>query len=267
MKLLDRTREGPKLTDAGRVSGLARRRGDRAPRGGRARARRDRRARGRRAAAGQLSERQRHGAHRGRLDLSPPLSDGAAERHRRRARGLAATAARRRARPRAELRLSARSRSRASATSTATLLLSESMYLALPRATRSPRNPVVPLAELEDFEWLCGSRPSSCGEVVVSACRNAGFEPHIGFEIRRLQRDAGLHRRRPRRHPAARPRAADPALGPRRPRNRPARPGAPRLGGDPGRGLALAGDRGDAEILVEVGAALVQQSAELRVAA
>ena len=59
MQLLDRTREGPKLTDAGRVLVVARRRGDRPARGGRARARRDRRPRGGRAATGELSERQR----------------------------------------------------------------------------------------------------------------------------------------------------------------------------------------------------------------
>jgi DNA-binding transcriptional LysR family regulator len=30
--------------------------------------------------------------------------------------------------------------------------------------------------------WLCGSLPSTCGEVVLAACRNAGFEPEVGFE-------------------------------------------------------------------------------------
>jgi DNA-binding transcriptional LysR family regulator len=40
----------------------------------------------------------------------------------------------------------------------------------------------VPLAELADEEWLCGSRPSTCGEVIFAACRSAGFEPRIGFE-------------------------------------------------------------------------------------
>src|ERR687892_35953 len=41
---------------------------------------------------------------------------------------------------------------------------------------------VVPLAELADEEWLCGSRSSSCGEVIFRACRDAGFEPQVGFE-------------------------------------------------------------------------------------
>lgn len=63
-----------------------------------------------------------------------------------------------------------------------TLLLSESMHIALPKDHPLAERQVVPLAELADHEWLCGSRPSSCGEAVVQACRNAGFEPTIGFE-------------------------------------------------------------------------------------
>ena len=63
-----------------------------------------------------------------------------------------------------------------------TLVLTESMYVALPADHPLAKREVVPLAELADYEWLCGSRPSSCGEVVVAACRNAGFEPKIGFE-------------------------------------------------------------------------------------
>lgn len=62
------------------------------------------------------------------------------------------------------------------------LLLSESMHIALPKDHPLAERAVVPLAEFSDTEWLCGSRPSSCGEVVIAACRNAGFEPRIGFE-------------------------------------------------------------------------------------
>jgi DNA-binding transcriptional LysR family regulator len=40
----------------------------------------------------------------------------------------------------------------------------------------------VPLTALADQVWLCGSLPSSCGDVVIRACRNAGFEPAVGFE-------------------------------------------------------------------------------------
>ena len=148
-----------------------------------------------------------------------------------------------------------------------TLLLSESMYLALPRDHPLAALSVVPLAELEDFEWLCGSRPSSCGEVVVSACRNAGFEPHIGFEsddynvmqgfiaaglgvtllpdlaLPTLRSDLVVRETDPP-APERRVWAATRAEGSR----------------SPATGEML-------KILVEVGAALVQQSAELRVAA
>lgn len=62
------------------------------------------------------------------------------------------------------------------------LLLSESMHIALPKDHPLAERQIVPLAAFSDTEWLCGSRPSSCGDVVISACRNAGFEPRIGFE-------------------------------------------------------------------------------------
>ncbi|MDX6582509.1 MAG: hypothetical protein QOI10_1693 [Solirubrobacterales bacterium] len=63
-----------------------------------------------------------------------------------------------------------------------TLVLSESMHLALPKSHPLASKSVVPLAEFSETEWLCGSRPSTCGAAVLSACRNAGFEPRIGFE-------------------------------------------------------------------------------------
>ncbi|HSI81651.1 MAG TPA: LysR family transcriptional regulator [Solirubrobacterales bacterium] len=63
-----------------------------------------------------------------------------------------------------------------------TLILEESMYLALPRNHPLAEREVVPLAELAGEQWLCGVAPSTCGEVVVQACRDAGFEPRVGFE-------------------------------------------------------------------------------------
>jgi molybdate transport repressor ModE-like protein len=63
-----------------------------------------------------------------------------------------------------------------------TLLLTESMHLALPKKHPLAERQVVPLAELSEERWLCGSRPSSCGEVVFRTCRDAGFEPQVGFE-------------------------------------------------------------------------------------
>ena len=62
------------------------------------------------------------------------------------------------------------------------LVLTESMHVALPKSHELASRSVVPLAELAEVEWLCGSRPSSCGEVIFDACRSAGFEPRIGFE-------------------------------------------------------------------------------------
>ena len=63
-----------------------------------------------------------------------------------------------------------------------THLLTESMQVALPRDHELASRTVVPMTELAELEWLCGSRPSTCGTVVISACRDAGFEPRIGFE-------------------------------------------------------------------------------------
>ncbi len=62
------------------------------------------------------------------------------------------------------------------------LVLTESMYVALPAEHPLAARATVPLAELSDMTWLCGSLPSTCGEVVLAACRSAGFEPQVGFE-------------------------------------------------------------------------------------
>lgn len=63
-----------------------------------------------------------------------------------------------------------------------TLLLTESMHLALPKRHPMAEKRVVPLAELADEQWLVSARSSYCGEVVLRACRDAGFEPEVGFE-------------------------------------------------------------------------------------
>jgi DNA-binding transcriptional LysR family regulator len=62
------------------------------------------------------------------------------------------------------------------------LLLTESMYVALPSDHRLARRRRVRLADLVDEAWMCGVRPSSCGEAVVKACRDAGFEARIAVE-------------------------------------------------------------------------------------
>jgi DNA-binding transcriptional LysR family regulator len=67
------------------------------------------------------------------------------------------------------------------------LLLTESMHLALPRDHPKARAGRVSLAEFADEPWLCGVRPSSCGELIVKACREAGFEPQIAFESEEYQ--------------------------------------------------------------------------------
>ena len=62
-----------------------------------------------------------------------------------------------------------------------TLLLTESMHLALrkddPLASRSK----VRLTDLREREWLNGG-PNTCGELVLGTCRSAGFEPRMAFE-------------------------------------------------------------------------------------
>ena len=62
------------------------------------------------------------------------------------------------------------------------LLLTESMYVALPRDHPLAGADRVRLADLADEAWVCGTRPSSCSEAVVETCRAAGFEPRIAFE-------------------------------------------------------------------------------------
>jgi molybdate transport repressor ModE-like protein len=63
-----------------------------------------------------------------------------------------------------------------------TVLLTESMHVALPRSHALASAPTVDLADLADEPWLCGTRPSSCADVVIFACRDAGFEPRVDFE-------------------------------------------------------------------------------------
>jgi molybdate transport repressor ModE-like protein len=67
------------------------------------------------------------------------------------------------------------------------LLLTESMYLALPREHPLASADTVKMTDVADEAWLCGVRPSSCGEAVAKACRDAGFEPRIAFESEEYQ--------------------------------------------------------------------------------
>lgn len=63
-----------------------------------------------------------------------------------------------------------------------TLLMTESMHVALPAGHPLAERPAVRMADLSDEVWLSGDSPSSCGEMVMRACRDAGFEPRVGFE-------------------------------------------------------------------------------------
>ena len=63
-----------------------------------------------------------------------------------------------------------------------TLLLTESMHVALPIDHPLADRARVKMTDLADEDWLSGGCPSSCGLIVSEACRDAGFEPRIGFE-------------------------------------------------------------------------------------
>ena len=63
-----------------------------------------------------------------------------------------------------------------------TLLLTEAMHVALPIDHPLAERSRVKMTDLSDEDWLSGGCPSSCGLIVSQACRDAGFEPRIGFE-------------------------------------------------------------------------------------
>lgn len=63
-----------------------------------------------------------------------------------------------------------------------TLLLTEAMHVALPIDHPLADRSRVNMADLADEDWLSGGSPSSCAMILHHACRDAGFEPRIGFE-------------------------------------------------------------------------------------
>ena len=63
-----------------------------------------------------------------------------------------------------------------------TLLLTEAMHIALPADHPLAGRAKVKLADLREADWLSGACPSSCSEIVKHACRDAGFDPRIAFE-------------------------------------------------------------------------------------
>ncbi len=63
-----------------------------------------------------------------------------------------------------------------------TLLLTEALYVALPENHPLAGHSKVKMADLADEAWLSGTAPSSCSVIVRQACLDAGFEPRIAFE-------------------------------------------------------------------------------------
>jgi DNA-binding transcriptional LysR family regulator len=61
-------------------------------------------------------------------------------------------------------------------------LLEEPLEVALPKDHPLAENGAISLEELADETWICGEAPCSCGENVRRACRAAGFEPRVGFQ-------------------------------------------------------------------------------------
>lgn len=63
-----------------------------------------------------------------------------------------------------------------------TLLITESMHVALPKNHPLAARAKVKMSDLADEDWLSGGSPSSCALIVRRACLDSGFEPRITFE-------------------------------------------------------------------------------------
>jgi len=64
----------------------------------------------------------------------------------------------------------------------AELIYEEPMRVALPPGHPLAAARSVRIEDLADEEWLCGALPSSCRDQVITLCREAGFEPRISFQ-------------------------------------------------------------------------------------
>jgi DNA-binding transcriptional LysR family regulator len=64
----------------------------------------------------------------------------------------------------------------------AELILEEPMRVALAPGHPLAASKKVKIEALADEDWLCGNKPSSCRESVFNHCRAAGFEPKISYE-------------------------------------------------------------------------------------
>jgi DNA-binding transcriptional LysR family regulator len=64
----------------------------------------------------------------------------------------------------------------------AELIYEEPMRVALPPGHPLAAAKSVRIEDLADEDWLCGALPSSCRDQVITLCREAGFEPRISFQ-------------------------------------------------------------------------------------
>jgi DNA-binding transcriptional LysR family regulator len=71
-------------------------------------------------------------------------------------------------------------------------LLSDPMYLALPREHALARRRRLELAQLAGEAWVQTSLESPCARHVVRSCHAAGFEPRVAFESDDYQTVQGL---------------------------------------------------------------------------
>jgi DNA-binding transcriptional LysR family regulator len=61
-------------------------------------------------------------------------------------------------------------------------LLDDSYYVALPSTHPLADKPRVKLSDLAEEDWINSCPGTSCDQVVLNACRNAGFEPRVVIE-------------------------------------------------------------------------------------
>jgi DNA-binding transcriptional LysR family regulator len=71
-------------------------------------------------------------------------------------------------------------------------LLSDPLYLALPRTHALAAREQIRLADLAGEAWVQTSRASPCARHVVRSCHSAGFEPNVSFESDDYQTVQGL---------------------------------------------------------------------------
>jgi DNA-binding transcriptional LysR family regulator len=61
-------------------------------------------------------------------------------------------------------------------------LLDDPYYVTLPNAHRLAEKRAVALKELAEEDWINSCPGTSCDQVVLTACRSAGFDPHVVIE-------------------------------------------------------------------------------------